>query len=190
MFTSLEMQGAHFNHSYPIHSTNEVFQVLDSDPRSIDVDLDRISLGIDPRWMLHQWQEMERRFKIQYEQRPEFKYLITASTHDMQIRTRDDAEHFLKYEEEAWLRWFDEGSFVRKCGIENPETDESRRTAPLSAVGFWLFDLDALGDVPRPLQRLHGTSEEGWDNIMWDIKMMVNLRNHRPRLGVFRLPSN
>jgi len=62
MFDSLDMAEVRYNQLFPLNSLTEAFDLVETDPRSIDADLDKVSVGWDPRAMLSLWQEMESNF--------------------------------------------------------------------------------------------------------------------------------
>lgn len=182
MFSSLEMAEVRYNRSIPINSLSEAFDLVETDPRPIDADLDKVSVGWDPRAMLCLWQEMERYFQIRRSGKPvNFQFLITAPTYgqdeSIEISTRAEAGKFLRFEKELWRSMWDENSLYTHWGCVNPDTPEKLKTAPIAAVGFWLFPVDAFGDVPKG----------DFADVRWSMKQVVNLTKHRPQLGVFRL---
>ena len=174
----------HFNRSIPLNSLAESFDLVETDPRPIDADLDKVSIGWEPRAMLCLWQEMESKFQIRRSQPVEFQFLITAPTHGQveskKISTRADADRFLQFEEGLWRSKFVKGGVYETWGHVNPDTPQSLRKAPMSVVGFWLFPVDAFGDVPKG----------NFEQIRWGLKEVVDLTKHRPQLGVFRLPHH
>ncbi|MCJ1246588.1 hypothetical protein MMC30_003797 [Trapelia coarctata] len=182
LFDSLNMGEVGFNRSFPINSPTEAFDLIETDPRPIDADLEKVSIGKDPRSMLCQWQEMESKFQICRSRPVEFQFLITAPTYgqmeNMKISTRADADKFLQFEEGRWHSKFEKGGIYAQFGYENPDTPESLKKAPMPVVGFWLFPVDAFGEVPK------GKFEE----IRWSLKELADLTKHRPQLGVFLLP--
>ena len=184
MFSSLELAEVRFNRSIPIDSSTEAFDLVATDPRPIDADLDKVSLGWDPRAMLCLWQQMERNFQIRREGRPvEFQFLITAPTHGeaepMRIISRADAGKFLQFEKDLWRSDWEDGSVYKQWKRVNPDTPEKVKKAPIPVIGFWVFPVDAFGDVP----------EGDFEDIRWGIKEVVDLTKRRPGLGVFRLPQ-
>ena len=184
MFSSLDMAEVRYNRSFPLNSLTEAFDLVETDPRPIDADLDKISIGWDPRAMLCLWQEMESKFQIRRSQPVEFQFLITAPTYgqdeNMKISTRADADKFLQFEERYWRSKWENGGFFESMGYVNPDTPQSVKNAPMPVIGFWLFPVDAFGDVP----------EGNFKEIRWGMKEVVDLTKHRPQLGVFRLPHD
>lgn len=183
MFDSMDMAAVRYVRSFPINSQTEAFDLVETDPRRIDADLDKVSIGRDPRAMLCLWRDMERNFEIRRSGKPvKFQYLITAPTwgqeEGMEISTRADAGRLLRIEKELWLSGWDEDGLFTRWGYINPDTPEKIKMAPIPAVGFWLFPVDAFGDVP----------EGDFADIRWSMIEPVNLTQHRPQLGVFRLP--
>ena len=60
----LDMAEVRFNRSYPVHALAEELETLDPDPRPIDADLEKLSVGWDPRERLYQWLRMKRSFGV------------------------------------------------------------------------------------------------------------------------------
>ena len=186
MFGCLHMMAAHFNRSIPLRSHTEDFDLVEVDPRPIDGDLEMVSVGRDPRAMLYLWRKMEHAFHISREGRPvEFQFLITAPTHGrvdrVDIHSRADARTFLQFEQDLWRSYWEDGGMFRKWLGAIPETPEQVKQAPIPVIGFWLFPVDAFGEVP----------EGDFEDIRWGCSYEVrDLRKHRPRLGVFRLPRD
>lgn len=179
MFDSLDMAEARFNRSYPIYALTQAFDLIGSDPRPIDTYLDKVGLGLDPRRLARLWKLMERNFGIVHEPgRTSFVYHIAApaSAENREAFSRADAMKMLQREHEGWrLQWEKEGIWGRN-GYEDPDTPDKLRSAPITAFGFWILPLEALGEVPEEEPR------------RWEMKRVVNLVKHRPQLGVFRLP--
>ena len=184
MWESLGLEEIRYNRSYPLNSLCETFDLIESDPRPIDADLSPISVGWDPRSMLCLWREMERNFHVHRSRFVDFQFLITSPTFgrsdNMDIVTRADANIYLQREEELWRSKWAEGGLYQRMGVfTNPDTPEAREKAPLPVIGFWLFPIDAFGDVPE--------LNKPFENIEWETKMVADVTKHRPKLGVFRL---
>lgn len=182
MFDALDMAEVRHNRSFPITANVEAFDLVGTDPRPIEADLDKVALGWDPRSMPCLWQQMERNFEIS--RKPgttEFVYHITAALFggDSVVCSRADAVNLLQREHDGWRSGWGKGSFFEKHGYKDPDTPEKLINAPIPAFGFWVLPLDALGEVPKG---------EFKDITRWDMKMVANLEKHRPQLGVFRLP--
>ena len=179
MFDSLDCEEVRFNRSYPIHASTEAFDLVEPDPRPINADLDKVGLGLDPRSMPWLWKQMERKFGITHEPgTTRFVYHLAAPgfSEDQMTISRADATEMLRREHEEWRLHWKEGGFFGRNDYENPDTPEKLKNAPIPAFGFWMVPLDALGEIPEEEPR------------RWDMKRVVDLTEHRPQLGVFRLP--
>jgi hypothetical protein len=98
----------------------------------------------------------------------------------MDIVTRADASTYLRREDEFWRsKWAEGGIYQRMAVYTNPDTPEALEKAPMPAVGFWLFPVNAFGDLPE--------LEVPFKNFQWEMKMVSDMTKHRPQLGVFRL---
>jgi hypothetical protein len=189
MFNSIGMEEVRYNRSYPLNSQTEVFDLLDTDPRPITADLAKVSVGWDPREPLCLWQEMESKFQIRRSHPVEYQFLITASSHrhddDSNVLTRGDAGRFLQYEEAKWNKPWEEGELFQRLGYINPNTPEIIKQASMPVFGFWLFHVDAFGDIPKGQLRIGRNGR-----AQWEMKMVKDLTKHSPQLGVFRLPHD
>lgn len=186
MWESLKLEEIRYNRSYPLNSLSETFDLIESDPRPIDGDLNTISVGWDPRSMLYLWREMERNFRVHRSRPVEYQFLITSPTFgrsdNMDIVTRADVNTYLQREDEFWRSKWAEGGIYQRMGVfTNPDTPDALKKASMPVVGFWLFPVDAFGDVPE--------LEKSFKDIEWETKMVANITKHWPQLGVFRLTN-
>lgn len=190
LFTSLDLTEKRYNRSLPINSLVEAFDLVETDPRPIDPDLYNLFVGWDPRATLYLWREMERNFQIQRRRSVKLQYLITTPRYSeagwTNISTRADAERVLRAEEKYLCAKQEEGWIFRRVHNRNPDTLERRASAPVLVVGFWLFPLEAFGDVP--VDELGNVPQGDFEQIRWSMKAVVDVTGHRPQLGVFRLP--
>jgi hypothetical protein len=90
-----------------------------------------------------------------------------------------EAKEFLGVEDSKFSDLFTTGFFGR-FGVPNLETREKRRKAPPGAVGFWPIPIEGVGEMPEP--RNWGPNPMGWE-----MKLVLDLRKHRPQLGLFHL---
>ncbi|KAF4625590.1 hypothetical protein G7Y89_g12575 [Cudoniella acicularis] len=196
MFCSLNMNRVHFNRSIPLQSPAETFDIDEVDPRPIDADLKSVSLGHDPKAMVCLWRKMESNFQIRRTRPVKFQHLVTASTHASvnrpTLHTRADADRFLKWEEDKWKAWFEKGGTFGEGGTfqnlhyENPDTPESLMKVPMPVIGFWLFPVEAFGEVP---EIEFEDFQERQRPLMFDLKFVADLTKWQPQVGVFRLPQ-
>lgn len=181
IYKAIDTREVRYNRLYPLISQTEAFTLLNTDPRPIDADLTIVSIGIDPRETLCLWREIEARFQIYYLQPVEFLVLITAPSdipgEERMVATRADANSYLKREEAGWAELWERGAFFERIGLENPNTPERNKQASMPVFGFWLFPVNAFGNLPD-------------DGIRRTIKEIRDLTNHRPQLGVFGLPHD
>jgi hypothetical protein len=183
MFSAMNLQEVRYNRSYPLNSETEAFDLCDPDPRPIDTDLNKVSIGWDPRALLCLWREMESKFQTGRLQPVEFQFFITSSSDQYEdvknISTRTEAVKFLQNEKVGWSSSWEKGEIFQRWGYTNPDTPEVIKNASMPVFGFWLFPVSAFNDVPEGTFQGRG----GWDS-----KMVMDLTKHRPQLGVFRLP--
>jgi len=172
-----------YNRSFPLYSPTDNFDLLETDPRPIDHDLGLVSLYGDPKMYLWLWKNLEREYSIfRTGQEPlQIRFLLSKApgAHPLpDIITCEDAMEYVQQEEKSWRDLFRFGGPL--SGMKNPDKAHGLQNEPISVVGFWLFDVDAFGempDLPPPFSR-----------SKWGMKHDFNLTGHRPQLGVFRLP--
>ncbi|KXH49886.1 hypothetical protein CNYM01_08079 [Colletotrichum nymphaeae SA-01] len=127
--------------------------------------------------------------------------IMYASSEENSIHTREDAARVLHEEDFRWLElqwWFHgwdtpaaggraggerpAGCFLTASGLQakRPEFDgpEVLAAAPRPALGFWLFPVEAFGEIP-------GVEEEtsSWLKVKW----IWDLSPHRPELALVDL---
>ncbi|KAF4634122.1 hypothetical protein G7Y89_g3977 [Cudoniella acicularis] len=176
-YNCFNMRKVRYNRSFPIQSFAESFDLIETEPRPIDGDLDELSVGHDPRALLFLWQKMEKEFQIFRSQPLDIRFIITAPTSKedkLDIHCRDGANRYLEYEKELWCSgWAEDGTFTRWFRT-NPETAESVRKASIPAIGFWIFLAAAFGnmtdDMPEDLSPIV-------DHIYWDFRTVVDLES-------------
>lgn len=112
----------------------------------------------------------------------EFQFLFGAPTYGqdeyIHISTRAVADKFLQVEKRICRSRWEKGGLFERFGCVNPDTLESLKRAPMPVIGFWLFPVGAVGNVP----------EGNFEKIRWSMKKVVDLTKHRPQLVVLRLP--
>ncbi|MCJ1404407.1 hypothetical protein MMC11_007632 [Xylographa trunciseda] len=183
MFDCLDMKEVRFNHSYPITAATEAFDIV-PDPRPIDADLDKVSIGWDPRSMACLWQLMERRFGIT--RKPgitEFVYHITApffGGHPV-FSSRAGCVESLRREKVSWRSGWEKGRLWERHGYQDPDTPEKLERALIPVFGFWVLPAHAFGELPD----YEFENIDEFVDIRWEMKMVVSLEKHKPQLGVF-----
>ncbi|KAJ8132951.1 hypothetical protein O1611_g667 [Lasiodiplodia mahajangana] len=173
-----------FHRSRPIMSAIPSFDRLSQDPRGgLDRDLSRVYVGtFDPRRMVSRWQEVLHRWNIAYTSGKAPEYSLLASTrvgpHGDDIISRGAATEWLQVEEERWLRFQQRhASRIVNRGYTLPlESSEELEKAPRPAMGFWLFPIEAIGELPGP----KALAENG--ESVWEAKRVVDMRKYRPEL--------
>ena len=173
-----------------MYSPTEAFDLFETDPRAIDADLEKVSIGWDPRAMLCLWQQMESKFQIRHSWPVEYQVLVTAPPYgqveQMVITTRADADKFLQFEENLWRSYWevDVFNFAEIFNKDmHPDSPENLKKAQMSVIGFWLFPVEAFGNVPD-----EHLENEDFKDIRWDMKLVLDLSKHRPQLGTYHLP--
>ncbi|KAK1655896.1 hypothetical protein BDP81DRAFT_444545 [Colletotrichum phormii] len=126
--------------------------------------------------------------------------IMYASSEEDAVRNREDAARVLHEEDFRWLElqwWFHgwdtpaaggrgggnrpAGCFSTASGLQakRPEFDgpEVLAAAPRPALGFWLFPVEAFGEIP-------GEEEEEEASSWLKVKWIWDLSSHRPELAL------
>ncbi|TIC95949.1 hypothetical protein CH35J_008653 [Colletotrichum higginsianum] len=164
-----------FNYGFPVFPTFTFFDSPVKDPRNISRDLRKVS-GSTPDWREWPlgWRTLLRRLGIRPEDVEENASvdvrMMIASDRQDEVRTREDAARVLHEEDFEWLQlqwWFrgwdrpqpggggggdrPAGCFATASGLQPglPELDgpEILAAAPPPALGFWLFPVEAFGEI-------------------------------------------
>ncbi len=185
MFSCLELCQPRYNRAIPLYSSAAAFDLLPVDPRPIGPDMDTILVGHDPRGQLCLWREMEAAFGTT-NPFARFRFMLTApptiaAAKILHIRTLAEAKDYVRVEAESWRGNFEGDGIYKRFGYRNPDTKESlERAQKMPAVGFWLFPLEAFGEVPSGM----------FQDTPWGTIELVDLSMFRPQLGLFRLPND
>lgn len=169
-----------FQRSYPIATRTAFFQRLQRDPRNID--LQRVFSGTsDPRNMVFTWQRLLQSWNISHANSVSYKFMLThaplgkyESCTNLQV-----AEGWIRREHQMWLDVQNQNrGYIKKTKGRFPlEDSEDLQRAVKPAFGFWLFPLDALGQIPKDVA---GTS-------IFRPKRMLDVREHWPELVLMDL---
>ncbi|KAK2032922.1 hypothetical protein LX32DRAFT_670793 [Colletotrichum zoysiae] len=164
-----------FNYGFPVFPAFTFFETPLPDPRDISRDLRNVG-GSVPDWreMPLGWRMLLRRLGISPEDvegapGTDVRVMVAADQ-EGDIRTREDAARALHEEDFDWLQlqwWFrgwdsprpggggdrPAGCFTTASGLRPslPELDGPKvlAAAPRPALGFWLFPVDAFGQIPE-----------------------------------------
>lgn len=164
----------------PIRPVMPTFELLSHDPRPVDLDLQYVvTSATDPRSCRKAWQQLLKRWEIRQVQpsRERVLFAYKIPIYLKQICDVETANEFLKKEEEDWnrgLRDWHQGLVLGpnvkdKTQIEGPE-ELAKVARP--AIGFWLFPVEALGELKGELD---------------DMKKVFDMRGYRPELALCRL---
>ncbi|KAK1978901.1 hypothetical protein LZ30DRAFT_783839 [Colletotrichum cereale] len=193
-----------FNYGFPVFPAFTFFDPPLPDPRDVSRDLLNVG-GSVPDWRERPlgWRMLLRRLGISPEDvegAPGVDVrVMVASDQEGAIRTRQDAARALHEEDFDWLQlqwWFrgwdsprpggggdrPAGCFATASGLRPrlPELDgpEVLAAAPRPALGFWLFPVDAFGEIP----------EEGDPAVWIRSKSILDLSSHWPDLALVDVP--
>lgn len=158
-----------FNRSYPIMGRTATFERLRRDPREIAPDLDRVLMTTFHRHRtIQDWNEVLRMLGAS-PRHVSYRLLLASCqfTSSWPVTDRKSAYALLEKEEEIWA----DGS---RGGREfDPLNDDLERVAR-PAVGFWLFNMDAMDALRR--------NREPWSEFC-----TLDLREYWPELAVLEL---
>ncbi|KAK1590828.1 uncharacterized protein LY79DRAFT_590077 [Colletotrichum navitas] len=193
-----------FNYGFPVFPAFTFFEPPRPDSRDVSRDLRNVGGSVlDWREMPLGWRMLLRKLGISPEDVEgalgvDVRVMV-ASDREEDIRTREDAARALHEEDLDWLQlqwWFrgwdsprpggggdrPAGCFTTASGLRPslPELDGPKvlAAAPRPALGFWLFPVDAFGEIPE---------EE--DPPSWiRSKGIFDLSSHWPDLALVDVP--
>lgn len=171
--------------SLPVEGAVPKFQRLASDPRNIEEDLKKVYLGtFEPRKMVIRWKKLLQKYDIKPQPGVQYR-LMTAlelrPTYE-QIIDQDSALNYLLREDKEWEEEVTKWQLrLPKAKIER-ETPEFLQGVPKTAIGFWLFPIESLGEMPPD----HLSLEESLQFVN-AAKRVADMTNYRPELGVLDL---
>ncbi|PKS08155.1 hypothetical protein jhhlp_005431 [Lomentospora prolificans] len=145
--------GVRFNHSMPIMGHTPRFELVKRDPRPIGPELKYVlTASSDPRSRRVQWRELLEMWQAHPAQpaRERILFAYRASPRSGLIWDVATAHLSLKEEEEGWLRTQKlRRASVRRFAKKDPpiEGPEELSKAVRPAIGFWLFPVEAAGDM-------------------------------------------
>lgn len=178
----LGILGFEMHRSRPVLSSTPAFDRLTVDPRPIQKDLERVFLGTpDPLEMFYNWRSLLHECGVKERADVEYRYMVSTFPRDRDITEKTSAEAWVDEEDSEWHRGLAVWEQRLAQGAVKHESQEELRNAPQTAVGFWLFPIDALGDVDS-LEKPAAEVEE-----LFRPKRVSNLAKFPPELGLSRL---
>ena len=132
-FRGMNCRQKFYNRSVPILARVPTFERC-RDPRPIAEDLKRVYVGVvDPRFMVSLWHQMLQQLDVPKPSTTHYQYLVafTPSLEPGRVPDLTSVKTWLR-KEESW--WREEGDPSQSLGEDVVAT----------AVGFWLFPLEAL----------------------------------------------
>ncbi|KAF4939202.1 hypothetical protein CGCF245_v003870 [Colletotrichum fructicola] len=188
----LTFRTAHvFNYGYPVVPSFTFFDAPRRDPRNISRDLEKVWAGIhDPRGKPLAWRRLLRSLDVDPERdldpAADVRFMVGAHRED-KVRSREEARRCLHEEDFEWLRlqwwfhgWADGPDWGRGCPptgcfgtpsglmacVPRFDGPEVLAAAPRPALGFWLFPVDAFGELRED------EDPDGWLKIkgLFDLK--------------------
>ncbi|KAK6841121.1 hypothetical protein PG987_001981 [Apiospora arundinis] len=177
-------------HFYHRQATD--FEWVGRDPRPVGSDLAHLAVGTDPRRDVYFWRALLAKHGVPPSTVP-VRYLYAVWEHVRFMspgkeRTTPGMKgergafiHYLREQDASWAKWMADLK-MPLWGQKLNEEEHARLGRDLpDAAGFWLFDSDTFGVIPDKVSVTVG----GWEQ--WGYKMVVDLTQHEPELGLFRL---
>ncbi|KAI1412105.1 hypothetical protein F5Y13DRAFT_51158 [Hypoxylon sp. FL1857] len=159
------------NLSFPIVTMEPNFSRLDPDPRPIGQELGKIFVNVDPRGMLYAWGRLfYNYFGGLVIPETEYRVLLSFAPIAYDVYDRQDARTWL-LEEDYWV------TKTSGDGESGQILGEDSKAVLESAFGFWLFPVDAFGDLPQNPN----------DGFMARGPRNIDLREYWPELAVVNL---
>jgi hypothetical protein len=188
------IKGWELHRSRPIMGATSAFETRQADPRPIEKDLQRVFLGTsDPRMTVFYWNKLLQRYEVTPRPDVQHRFMLASTTGQGQgvggggggdVRGRQSAFEWIKREEAEFKRGVDAWQARLRTGVEIPrETPEELAACARPAFGFWLFPIQALGELPPTSASMDSVTRQ----FFWG-KRVVDLSKYRPELGLFDLP--
>lgn len=171
--------------SMPIKGSVPRFQRIKSDPRKIEEDLKKVYLGtFEPRKMIVRWRKILKKYSVNTQPGVQYRFLLACEPRpkETEIIDQKSAAEYILHEDKT----FQDGVERWEKRLKNKkiprETPEFLQTVPKTAIGFWLFPIQALGGLPPENLSL----EESEQHISRS-KSVVDMTDFRPELGLLDL---
>lgn len=184
---SPSINGWEMYRSRPIWSYIPTFDRMPRDPRAIERDLRKVFVGVaDPRRGLYGWQQYLRGWGIDPRPDVQHRLIVTTYSHfNENVKDRKSAASWLRDEDMKWrqIQYYRREDAQNETGREIPlEDPEELQRAPQSAVGFWVFPAEAVGDLP--------SLEESYDSSSpyWERHRVLDLTEYPPELCLSSMP--
>ncbi|KAK8070742.1 hypothetical protein PG997_010945 [Apiospora hydei] len=162
------------------------FDLPCQDPRPTKTDLSHVAVGVDPRRNVFLWWSLLAKYDVPPSSIP-IRYLYSVwphhSTTNRGLKGRGAFDEFLRAMDAGWAKWMaDIKKPLRGDLLSEEEHARLSRDLP-DVAGFWLFGPDTFGVVPAVGSVVLDTGAQ------WEAKMVVDLTQHIPELGVFKLDA-
>lgn len=164
-----------FNRSVPIFSTTRNFTLSSVDPRPIEPDLGKTTVGRHPRTVVQQWKALRESFDIsdnenhQTRNNTEYSHVLAVvpSNGKRPVRGHESLDAYLLKEREQWDAWKTSVSNLK--GLSKRLEEDERKAQVLSVAGFWVFPGNTFDGILEASGRKH----------------VADLKGCRPALAMF-----
>lgn len=175
------IRGWEMHRSRPIMGAVPSFRRVGRDPRPIADHLRRVFMGTcDPRQMFALWQKLLRKCGIEPRTNMECRFVVACGARNIVDCT--SAEDYLQLEDKTWLQGLN--AWEQRLGSNGGvcyESAEQLEQAPQTAIGFWVFPIEAIGEMP-PIE----SSMEAVKGLLRP-KRVEDLTRYKPELALMDL---
>ena len=176
--------GFEMHRSRPVLGSVPAFQRIAVDPRPVEKDLKRTFMGNrDPLKLMYAWKRLLKLYGIAERSDLEYSFMVSCSPKGpaASITDRESAEQWIAQEDARWRSGVEEWDQRLRPGNVEREKPEDLCNAPQTAVGFWLFPIQALGQLPSDEKRAEDVERE------FEPKRVADLSEYRPQLGLMEI---
>lgn len=175
--------GFEMHRSRPVLGCVPAFQRIPMDPRPIERDLTRMFLGTyDPLHMLYTWKQLLKTYHVEASSDTEYSWMVSCSPKvPAAITDRASAEQWIAKEDAEWQAGLEEWDQRLGPGNVQREQPDDLCNAPQTAIGFWLFPIQALGELPsdeKPAEELERHFKP---------KRVADVSAYKPELGLMEI---
>lgn len=182
------MEDYEMRRSLPIEGSVARFERLQSDPRNIEPELDKVFVGIiNPRTLYLRWKLLLRTFGVRSRPDVQHRLLLACEPRPQttQIVDQQSAREYILKEDKDWKDGLERHrKRMPKMNIQDG-TPEYLQTVPKTAIGFWMFPIEALGPLPDLPSGEVGLADAQFETV--SNRSIVDMRESRPELALLDL---
>lgn len=161
-----------YHSTCPIWGRAAGFERIPRDPRACGDDLQRVFTGTtDPRKAMVAWNQTLEKWGVPSTTQTNHRLLISCIPSAGEITDRETAEKWLREEDTIWC---DGLATLADDNSDNAYGPAEEKDLSRSAVGFWIFPIEAVGPFPR----------NGEENTSSKGMRVLDMTKHWPELGL------